>query len=350
MLFGFLKLFIIVAVRMLFVPFPGGGENFFRGRMRGMPAEDGFAFGRRGDEDGGVSGAARFFRHFEIDARDRFGRFYHFADAASGLAAQIENIALAAVQEIAHGQDVSVGEIGDVDVIADAGAVFRRVIRAEDGDMVAYALRRFQNERDEMRLRIVIFADGAALCRPGRIEIAERDVAKAVSGGEIGEHMLNDEFRAAVDIGRTVREIFFNRRFLRLPVHGGGGGEDDFGNARFLQSEQKVERAFHIVFVIFGRVFHRFADKRRRGEMDDAGNIVATERLGDKINVVNVAADERDIFRHGFFVTGRKIIKDDGRESGRCQSEHGVRTDVAGTAGDKNIHRSLLIEMDLKEV
>lgn len=104
-----------------------------------------------------------------------------------------------------------------------------------------------------MRLRVVVFPDRTVQLSAGRIEVAERDIAKAIGIGEVFHHVFDDQFRAAIDIGRIVREIFFNRRFFRFTIDSGRGREYDLGNARFLHAKKQVKRTLDIIRIILGR-------------------------------------------------------------------------------------------------
>ena len=57
------------------------------------------------------------------------------------------------------GGDVGVGEIADVHVVADAGAVGRRIVVAENVDRRLAAHGREQDERNEVRLGVMALAD-----------------------------------------------------------------------------------------------------------------------------------------------------------------------------------------------
>ena len=72
------------------MPFPGGSNDFPCIRMVGMPAEDSFTLSGRGDKDSGIAAAARFFCHFEIDARHFFGGVDDIADREAVFTAKIE--------------------------------------------------------------------------------------------------------------------------------------------------------------------------------------------------------------------------------------------------------------------
>ena len=58
-----------------------------------------------------------------------------------------------------------VGQIGHMDVVADRRAVPRRIIGAENLQRIAAAERGAHNERDQVGLGIVVFAD---VSRPDR--------------------------------------------------------------------------------------------------------------------------------------------------------------------------------------
>ncbi len=54
---------------------------------------------------------------------------------------------------------MGLGKVGDVDVVADAGAVWGVVVIAIDGDDWAAAGGGVEHERDQVRFRVVSLAD-----------------------------------------------------------------------------------------------------------------------------------------------------------------------------------------------
>ena len=83
--------------------------------------------------------------------------------------------------------------------------------------------------------------------------------------------------------------------------------------------------------------------------MDDTVDFICFEGFSDEINVVNVTFDECHTFRHGLCMPCGEIIENHWRQSfGSCQCADRVGTDIAGTTGDKNIHKGLLILLILK--
>ena len=76
-------------------------------------------------------------------------------------------------------QDVRLREIDDVDVIANAGAVGRRIIGAVNFALRRLAERDFEHVRDQMRFDAMMFAK--FLARAGGVEITERDEFQSVN-------------------------------------------------------------------------------------------------------------------------------------------------------------------------
>ena len=60
-----------------------------------------------------------------------------------------------------------------------------------------------QDDGDEVRLRLVVFAEALGCAR--RVEVSERDVAQRVRGGVPLERALEGELRLAVRVRRVRR-------------------------------------------------------------------------------------------------------------------------------------------------
>ena len=98
-------------------------------------------------------------------------------------------------------------QIRDVDVIANARAVRGIVVVAKDGDRRSVARGR-QDERDQMGLGIVRFADFVFRIGAGGIEVAQRDRAQTVRLIQVGQNSFDDQFGKAVRIDRALRVLF----------------------------------------------------------------------------------------------------------------------------------------------
>ena len=71
------------------------------------------------------------------------------------------------------------GEVGDMDVVADRGAVGRVVVVAEHGE-VDVTLQRHHGARNEVGLVVTQFADPAGRVGAARIEVAQAERAEAI--------------------------------------------------------------------------------------------------------------------------------------------------------------------------
>src|ERR1700759_3916263 len=76
-------------------------------------------------------------------------------------------------------EDMRAGQIGDVNVVADAGSVRSFVVGAEDRDEFALALCDLQNQRDQMRFRMMRFA--LIGCRACSVEVTQARVTQAMN-------------------------------------------------------------------------------------------------------------------------------------------------------------------------
>ena len=121
-----------------------------------------------------------------------------------------------------------ISEVGHVDVVADAGAVGRRVVRPEHAQV------RPDPERHLLDVghQVVRDADGVLADAPRRVrahgvEVPQQDHAPAVLGlGDVRENVLDHQLGAAVGGHGAARVGLVERGALRLAVDGAGGGED----------------------------------------------------------------------------------------------------------------------------
>ena len=227
-------------------------------------------------------------------------------------------------------------QILDVNVIADARAVRRRIIRAVNLHLRFFAERHEQHVRNQMRLDAVMLAKFFA--RAGSVEIAEGDEIQLVNFTIPDEHFLEHQLGLAVRIDRTLRQILRHRHAVRRTVSRAGGAEDEFFHAAFHGGVRELERVDEVVVEIFFRVRHGLAYERERGEMqnrirlhrlDGGENVPLLFRLGEnkvRARIHRRAMAFREIVIHRDLMSGvEQFFRADG-------------TNIAGTAGDKNVH------------
>ena len=131
-------------------------------------------------------------------------------------------------------------EILHVDIVANAGSVARRIVLAVDDELVPAAERDVEDERDEVRLGPVILA--VALPGARGVEVAERERPEPPCGGAVGEQPFDRELRVAVRVERAQRRLLPDRGLVRLPVHGGGRGEEKVPHPRLPSSRREAKR------------------------------------------------------------------------------------------------------------
>src|ERR1035438_4785244 len=158
-----------VAVGMALVPGPGGDYNVFELRIIGLPTQFMYRPVRGGHQSGRVAGPARL-----LDRRNRLADY--LLAGADDFPHRIA-VAVAEVVETApargEAEEMRLRQVEDVDVIADAGAIGRGIIRAVNFAVRLLSEGHLEHVRDEMRLHAVMLPEGCA--GAGGVEVAECD-------------------------------------------------------------------------------------------------------------------------------------------------------------------------------
>ena len=181
------------------------------------------------------------------------------------------------------------------------------VVIAVNHDLVALALGHLEHQRDQVCLRLVVFAEigGGA----GGVKVTQCRIFDPVDFVVPAQDFFKTEFGFAVGIDRNLRGGFANRVFIRLPESRGGAGENNHFDAAFNRGVGQVDAVGQIVAEIFAGVLHGFADQRERGEMHDGVEFLLTAQLDDQIAVGQIAFDEIGAGIHRFFVSGYKRVE-----------------------------------------
>ena len=185
-------------------------------------------------------------------------------------------------------------QVDDVDVVAHASAVRRRVVVAEHPEF------RPAPDRDlaDVGHQVVgcsprIFADQAAAMRTHRVEVTQQgDAPGGIASGEITQHLLDVQFRAPVGIGRLQREILADRHRMRVAINRRRRAEDHLLDACFGHRLAQPQRAQHVVVVIAHWLGDRFAHRLEAGEMDHRFDGKFPEGCGQRPGIANIALDE----------------------------------------------------------
>ena len=321
---------------MLLMPRPCRADDLLDIRVARLPAEDFLCLLARRDELGRVAGAACAHLDLDVLARGLFRGLDHLFDREALAVAEVEDVALAAPPQVLEREDVRIGEVDDVDVVAQARAVRRRIVVAKDGDVVALAKGHLEDQRDEVRLGMMVFADGAVIECAGGVEIAQRHVADAVGTADPLHHLFHRALRLAVRVRRVRLVILHDGDALRLAVDGSRRGKDDLVDVMAHHGLEEHLHAIDVVVEILQRLFHALADEGVRRKVDDSLNLVLIENTIEHRRVADVALVELRFRVQRPAMAGLEVVDDDDVLAFRHELMNRMGTDVAGTAANEN--------------
>lgn len=120
-----------------------------------------------------------------------------------------------------EGQDMSLGDVHDVNVIPYACPIGSFIIGSINRNLAPLLQEGPQHRGDEVAFRIMILAyEAIGICTSG-IEIPQGNVLQAVGNPTALEDFLEDELRFPIRIYREKRRIFLDWNSRRIPVDGG---------------------------------------------------------------------------------------------------------------------------------
>src|SRR5215210_6783264 len=149
-------------------PVPGVGDHVLEPRLRGLPAELGPDLLARGNEHGGVSGAARRLDGIYPAPRHRAGGLQDLPDGEAFSVAGVVDAVLPQSGRLQR-QEVGAPEVLDVDVVAHRRPVAGGVVGAEELDRFARPGCGPEDQGDEVRLGVVVLPEPPA--RPRDVEV-----------------------------------------------------------------------------------------------------------------------------------------------------------------------------------
>ena len=244
---------------------------------------------------------------------------------------------------------MAAGQVHDMDVVADAGAVGGGVVIAEDMDLFQLAHSHLGDVGHEVVGDAVgVLADEAGLVGADGVEVAQQShVQGRVSLADIGEDALGHGLGGAVGVGGgTHGEVLGDRHTGGVAVDGGGRAEHEVVAVVPAHHIQDDQRAVEVIVVVFDGLGHALADGLIGCELDDRrdvgtlgedllhilvfghiGLIEAEVLAGDLLDAVE---DHR-----GCIIV---IVRHDDVVAGIQKLDAGVAADVACAAGNQNSH------------
>jgi hypothetical protein len=316
------------------LPGPRRGDDFFERGVPGLPAEGLAEFFFAGDQDGGIAGAPR--RHFarNFAAGDFFGGVEDFEDGKAAAVADVEGFAGDGFDRF-ESAEVRIGNVEDVDVIADAGAVGRGIVRAENFELRKETEGGVENLGDEVGFHAVGFAafGGSA----SGIEIAESGIVEAGIGAIVGEDFFEAKFGLAIGIDGVFGVIFGDGDGVRLAISGGGRREDEFFHPVASYGVEKIDASGDVGGVESAGFADGFGDQSLSGEMHDGVDLVSGKDCFDFGADPEVGPAEDGLGRHGGGVAFLKIIQGDDLVAAGEEDLRADAADVACCSGNENI-------------
>lgn len=305
--------------------------------MLRLPAEHAVKLVLAGDQDGGIAGAARreFARNFA--AGDFFGGVEDFENGKAAAVADVEGLAGDGFDGI-ESTDVGIGDVENVDVIADASAIGRGVIGTEDFEMRNGAEGGVENFWNEVGLDAMGFAalDGSA----GGVEIAKSGVVEAGVCAIVGKDFLEAELGFAVGIDGILGVVFGDGNGVRLAVGGGGGREDEFFHAMAGDGVEEIDAGGDVGGVESAGFADGFGDERLTGKMHDGFDLVLGKDFFDLRADAEIDFAEDGAGRDGGGVAFLKIIEGENLITAGEENFGTDAADIACGSGDENVQGS----------
>jgi hypothetical protein len=317
-------------VGVFLFPLPRRGDELLERGVLGFPAERAVKFFFAGDQDGGIAGAAGRDFAGNFAAGDFLGGVDNFEDGETAAVAYVEGFAGNSFDGF-EGAEVGVGDVEDVNVIADAGAVGSEVVRAENFDVRNNALSRVENFGNEMGFDAMVLA---AFCGSARgVEIAKCGVMETGVGAVVGEDFFEAEFGFAVGIDWILGMVFGDRNGVRFAIGGGSGRENKFFDAVASDGVEEIYAGGDISSVEGAGLTDGFGDQRFAGKMHDRIYFVLGKDFFDLRANAEVCTAENRFGWDGSGVPLLEIIERDDLEAAGEEDFRTDATDVARCSG-----------------
>ena len=271
---------------------PGCFDDLCEVVISGAPSQNVPGLRGAADQNGRVAGAAVRFDAFNGGTGGLFGHPDDLAYRKTVPVAEVEGVARSSDAQVFQGQDVGIGQVGDVDVVADASPVVGFVIGAENLHVVPLAGGDVEDQRDQVSLRVVALTHLGIGVRPGSVEIAKVDMPDPVGMFIVLEDLFDHELAPAIGVNGRLGVVFRNRDALWHAIGGAGGRKNDVGDVKFAHGIEKVQGVHDIVSVVLCRVCDRFSDVDECAEVHDGLDGVLPEAKPDLITVGEVAQNE----------------------------------------------------------
>lgn len=187
--------------KMLRVPVPGGLDDRLQIMAR-RPADRPIGERVVGHKRRRIACATWPVFDLEISADDAPKCFKQFLHGRPVAGAEIEGVALPAVEQMFDRARMRVRKIEHMNEIPHAGPVARIIVRAKHLEVGPSSQSRIHCDRDGMRFRRMPLADAALGVGAGSVEIAQDEGPEALVLIQVSQDLLDDQLASAIWIDR----------------------------------------------------------------------------------------------------------------------------------------------------
>ena len=196
------------------MPTPCGLHYLFQARKLRLPAKLSDRFLSGGYQARRIARTPGFLNGLDAHASNVLAHFDDFAHRIAVAVAQVKKALFAWRQ----GQDMSLRQVSDMDVVANACAVRRRIVGPENIALGCQAHRHFQHVGNQMRLNLMVLAK--MFRRACGIEVTESHKFQAMNLMIPTQHLLKHQLGLAVRVDWPLGQIFGHGDAVRWPVGG----------------------------------------------------------------------------------------------------------------------------------
>src|SRR6266567_7793032 len=129
-----------------------------------------------------------------------------------------------------------------MDVIAYAGAVGRRIVVPENFQSGAFPLDGLQDDRNQVRLWIMVLPNRSALVGSCCVEVTEANKAQAIGVAVSLQSIFQRQLGSAVGIYWLSRTVLRDRRFFGSAIDRGRRGENKLAHPRIHDRIEQCQR------------------------------------------------------------------------------------------------------------
>jgi len=243
---------------------PGVGDDLAQVGLGRVPAQLAARLVGGGERGGGVASAPG--RQLDRDrmAGHLAGRVDDLLVAVTVAVSEVVDLVLARPDR-RQGEQVGGGQVRDVDVVADAGAIRGRVVVAIQQQLVALPVGHLEDDGDQVAFRAVPLAEPAHRARG--VEVPQAGGGKAERLALPRQHQVHRQFGGGVGVARADRRVLGQLPGPGGVVHRAGGGEDQPRRPRGPHGVEDGHRSRHVDVPVQVRARHRLRDLDPPGEV-----------------------------------------------------------------------------------